>query len=59
MANIYISDVKLTPSMVTTGAAFIVAVGIKDKVYAITDKAGNCLVTKAGEVIEKIPRKDG
>lgn len=59
MANIYISDVRLMPSTVAAGASFIVAIGIKDKVYAITDKSGNCLVTKSGAVIEKIPRKDG
>ena len=50
MANILISDVRMTPNPVNAGASFVLSVKIIDKVYA--------LVTKNNKVIEKIPRKD-
>lgn len=58
MANILISDVKMTPNPVTTGASFVLSVKIIDKVYALATKDGKCLMTKNNKVIEKIPRKD-
>ena len=58
MANILISDVKMTPNPVNVGASFVLSVKIIDKVYALATKDGKCLMTKNNKVIEKIPRKD-
>lgn len=58
MANILISDVKMTPNPVTARASFVLSVKIIDKVYALVTKDGKYLMTKNNKVIEKIPRKD-
>ena len=58
MANILISDVRMTPNPVNAGAIFVLSVKIIDKVYALATKDGKCLMTKNNKVIEKIPRKD-
>ena len=58
MANILISDVKMTPNPVTARASFVLSVKIIDKVYALATKDGKCLMTKNKKVIEKIPTKD-
>ena len=55
MANILISDVRMTPNPVNAGASFVLSVKIIDKVYALVTKY---LMTKNNKVIEKIPRKD-
>lgn len=57
MANIFVSDVKLTPDVVTVGKQFIVSVEIKDKIYGILDSAGRYLMAENGKIIEKLPRK--
>lgn len=58
MANILISDVRMTPNPVNAGASFVLSVEIIDKVYALVTKDGKYLMTKNNKVIEKIPRKD-
>lgn len=58
MANILISDVRMTPIPVNARASFVLSVKIIDKVYALATKDGKCLMTKNNKVIEKIPRKD-
>lgn len=58
MANILISDVRMTPNPVNVGASFVLSVKIIDKVYALVTKDGKYLMTKNNKVIEKIPRKD-
>ena len=58
MANILISDVRMTPNLVNVGASFVLSVKIIDKVYALATKDGKYLMTKNNKVIEKIPRKD-
>ncbi|MDT4368475.1 hypothetical protein RO865_06530 [Blautia faecis] len=58
MANILISDVRMTPNPVNVGASFVLSVKIIDKVYALATKDGKYLMTKNNKVIEKIPRKD-
>ena len=58
MANILISDVRMTPNPVNAGASFVLSVKIIYKVYALATKDGKCLMTKNNKVIEKIPRKD-
>jgi hypothetical protein len=58
MANILISDVRMTPNPVNAGASFVLSVKIIDKVYALATKDGKYLMTKNNKVIEKIPRKD-
>ena len=58
MANILISDVRMTPNPVNAGASFVLSVKIIDKVYALVTKDGKYLMTKNNKVIEKIPGKD-
>ena len=58
MANILISDVRMTPNPVNAGASFVLSVKIIDNVYALVTKDGKYLMTKNNKVIEKIPRKD-
>ena len=58
MANILISDVRMTPNPVNVGASFVLSVKIIDKVYALATKDGKYLMTRNNKVIEKIPRKD-
>lgn len=58
MANILISDVRMTPNPVNAGASFVLSVKIIDKAYALVTKDGKYLMTKNNKVIEKIPRKD-
>ena len=53
MANILISDVRMTPNPVNAGASFVLSVKIIDKVYALATKDGKCLMTKNNKVIEK------
>lgn len=42
MANILISDVRMTPNPVNAGASFVLSVKIIDKVYALAAKDGKC-----------------
>jgi hypothetical protein len=58
MANILISDVRMTPNPVNVVESFVLSVKIIDKVYALATKDGKYLMTKNNKVIEKIPRKD-
>ena len=58
MANILISDVRMTPNPVNAGASLVLSVKIIDKVYALVTKDGKYLMTKNNKVVEKIPRKD-
>lgn len=56
MANIVITDAKLTPNPVVAKGSFILSVGIRDIVYGLLTRSNELLTTVDGQVIEKIPR---
>lgn len=57
MANILISDVRMTPNPVNAGASFVLSVKIIDKVYALVTKDGKYLMTKNNKVIKKFQER--
>ena len=56
MANIVITDAKLTPNPVVAKGSFVLSVGIRDVVYGLLTKSNELLLTLDGKAIEKTPR---
>lgn len=50
-ANIKIEQVKLTPSIVVTGANFLISATIIARTFGISNAAGRMIKRAAGEVI--------
>ena len=58
MANIVITDAKITPNPVVAKGSFILSVGIRDVVYGLLTRSDELLMTLDGKAIERTPRKE-
>lgn len=51
VADIQISEVTITPAVVTAGASFMISAVILPRLFAISNAAGNPIRRASGEVI--------
>lgn len=53
MANIIITEAKLTPNPVEVSKQYILSVTIKDKIYGLLTADGKTITAATGKVIER------
>lgn len=51
VANVIITECKLTPNLIQTGKTFIISVKVEDRYFGIATAAGRMIKNANGEVI--------